>query len=239
MKVEQPLVSYGNPQKEDGYTPIANELLEAILRADFSKRQMLVILTIARMTFGYSKKSDALSGWQIASITGIDRSHISKTINELVELNVVKKLDLGRESHGIFVHELTINKHYKDWITVAKTATVADSSTVAKTATVTVAKTATVPLPKQPTHKAIKTIKTNIAKETSINSDFNINERVLIWAKKNGHTELERHLENFVLVCESKCYKYSNWDSAFMRAIKDNWAKIDPKKTNEILKGML
>ena len=113
MKVEQPLVSYGNPQKEDGYTPIANELLEAILRADFSKRQLLVILTIARMTFGYSKKSDALSGWQIASITGIDRSHISKTINELVELNVVKKLDLGRKSHGIFVHELTINKHYK------------------------------------------------------------------------------------------------------------------------------
>lgn len=159
MLVKQPTASYGNPQKEDGYTPIANELLEAILKADFSKRQLLVIMAIARMTYGYSRKADALSGWQIASMINIDRSHVSKTLNELHELNVINKLETGRESHGVLVNEIQINKKYKEWLTVAKTATVANSATVAKTATVTVAKTATEPLPKQPTHKAIKTNK--------------------------------------------------------------------------------
>lgn len=161
--VKQPTASYGNPQKEDGYTPIANELLEALLKADFSKRQLLVIMAIARMTYGYSRKADALSGWQIASMINVDRSHVSKTLNELQELNVINKLETGRESHGVLVNEIQINKKYKEWLTVAKTATVANSATVAKTATVTVAKTATQPLPKQPTHKAIKTNKTNMS----------------------------------------------------------------------------
>ncbi len=238
MKVEQPFAPYGNPQKEDGYTPIANELLEAILKADFSKRQLLVIMTIARMTYGYSKKSDALSGWQIASMTGIDRSHISKTINELVELNVIKKLDSGRESHGIFVHEISINKLYNEWLTVAV------SATVAKTAPlpihlITVAKTASLPLPKQPTHKAIKTTKESIAKtptlKTLIPSDFTVSERVKKWAANKGINNLDAHLENFILTCEKLSYKYANWDSAFMTAINDNWAKVQNKKPNGVV----
>ena len=161
MKLEQPLAVYGNPQKEDGYTPIANELLEAILKADFSKRQLLVIMTVARMTYGYSKKSDALSGWQIASMTNLDRSDVSKTINELVNLNVLIKHENGRESHGIFVNEIAINKLYKSWVTVGNLPTVVKLPTVGKTPTVTVGKTPTQPLVKHPTHKAIKTNKTN------------------------------------------------------------------------------
>lgn len=162
MKLEQPLAQYGNPQKENGYTPIANELLEQIMSFDFSKRQLLVLLAISRMTYGYSKKSDALSGWQIAKLTKLDRSSVSKTINELLELNVITKLDTGRVSHGVLVNEIAINKLYKDWLTVDKTSTVDKSSTVDKTSTVTVDKTSTQPLIKRPTHKAIKTIKQNI-----------------------------------------------------------------------------
>lgn len=230
MKLAQPLEVYGNPQKEDGYTPIANELLEAILQADFSKRQLLVIMTIARMTYGYSRKSDALSGWQIASMTNLDRSDVSKSINELVNLNVLIKHQTGRESHGVFVNEIAINKLYKSWVTVGNSPTVVKLPTVGKTPTVTVGNSPTLPLVKHPTHKAIKTIKQVLPKtgnKTSIPSDFSISERVVNWANKNAHKNLQKHLDYFVMVCEAKDYKNINWDSAFMLAIRNNWAKVE------------
>jgi phage replication O-like protein O len=171
-----------SPQIENGYTRIANELLDAILRYPFSRREYAVVMAIVRMTYGFNKKEDAISGWQLSEMTGIDRSHVSKTINELVKKNVLKKGDSGRISHGQAIALLSINKHYTAWITVAETATdtVADSytvaktaplpnqpSTVAKTATETVAELAEQPLPKQPTHKDIpKDIKDNTKDST-------------------------------------------------------------------------
>lgn len=242
MKLEQPIAVYGNPQKENGYTPIANELLEQIISFDFTKRQLIVILTIARMTYGYSKKSDALSGWQIAEMTKLDRSDVSKTISELIKMNVVVKYETGRESHGVLVHEIAINKLYKTWLTVGNLPTVGKTPTVGNLPTVTVGKTPTQPLVKHPTHKAIKTIKQDIPKKpksrtskTLIPENFSISERVRVWAEKNGHKNLEAHLENFILSANAKAYIYADWDSAFMTAIRSNWAKVETK--DESFKG--
>lgn len=161
------------PQLENGYLKIANELLEQFIIYGLSSRQWSVVMAIARMTYGYNKKSDALSGWQISKMTGIDRSHISKTINELVALNIINKHEDGRISHGVFVNELSINKNYELWNTVAKKLTVAKLAplpkniiTVAELATVTVAELAIKPLPKQPTHKDISKYNKDISKDT-------------------------------------------------------------------------
>ena len=229
MIAQQPIAGYsGAPQKENGYTPIANELLEAIMLHGFSKRQLLIIMAICRMTFGYSKKSDALSGWQISKITGIDRSDISKSIDELSKINVLIKHESGRFSHGIFVNEVSINKYYDKWLTVGKLPTVGKSPPLVFQS-ITVGKSPTRPLVKHPTHKAIKTTKASIAK-TSLPKDFFISERVTKWAEAKGHKNLKAHLDNFILTCESKNYTYVNWDSAFMKAIAANWAKVENKK---------
>jgi phage replication O-like protein O len=154
MKAEQPLAGYdGNPQIEAGYTRIANELLEAIIRYKFSSRQLNIVLCLIRKTYGYGKKSDALSCWQISIMTGINRSHVSRTIEELVQLNVIIKHPVGRMSHGVLVHELAINKLYDTWVS-----TVYEKATVYKTApytncSPTVYKTATQPSTKEHTHK--------------------------------------------------------------------------------------
>jgi phage replication O-like protein O len=168
-----------SPQIESGYTRIANELLDAIIAYPFSRREFAIVFALIRVTYGYQKKEDAISGWQLSEMTGIDRSHVSKTVADLVEKNIIRKSDSGRISHGQSVPFLSINKHYKQWLTVAEkatvrtvaktaTETVADSATVAKTAplpkqprtvadsaTETVADLAQRPLPKQPTHKEI------------------------------------------------------------------------------------
>gem|GEM_PF-2226999 len=227
------VIEFASPQKENGYTPIANELLEQIISFDFSKRQLVVIMAIARMTYGYNRKSDALSGWQIAQMTNLDRSNVSKTIAELIAMNVVTKHENGRESHGVLVNEISINKHYTNWLTVVNSTTVVKTPTVVKTTTVTVVKTTTKPLLKQPTLESNKTIKQVLQKntnKTSLPNDFSISERVKTWADKNGYDQLEKHLENFIISCEKHSYKYANWDSGFMDAIRKNWAQVTAVK---------
>ncbi len=55
---------------------------------------------------------------------------------------------------------------------------------------------------------------------------FCLSGRVKKWAEENGHGNLEAHLTAFVLVCEKKGYQYKNWDSAFMDAIRKDWAGL-------------
>ena len=66
--------------------------------------------------------------------------------------------------------------------------------------------------------------------KTSISKDFAISERVINWANREGYRDLNKHLDNFILVAQSNNYKYTDWDAAFMRAIKDNWAKVPSKE---------
>jgi len=56
---------------EDGYTRIANELLEAVMLAGLSQHQLLVFMAVMRKTYGFNKKSDWVSNEQISSMTGI------------------------------------------------------------------------------------------------------------------------------------------------------------------------
>ena len=63
-----------------------------------------------------------------------------------------------------------------------------------------------------------------------IPKDFTISQRVINWANEKGYRDLNKHLDNFILVAQSNNYKYTDWDAAFMRAIKDNWAKVASKE---------
>jgi hypothetical protein len=73
------------------------------------------------------------------------------------------------------------------------------------------------------------------SRKTSLPKDFSVSERVARWAEKNGHSNLEGHLQNFVLACQKKNYQYVDWDSAFMDAIAKNWANIQPKRNGVVL----
>lgn len=97
------------PQLESGFTQLANELLEAMLRAGFSARQWAVVMTVVRKTYGYGKKADDISLGQIVDMTGIAKPHASRTVNDLVAANVLKR------SVGTFGHRLSINKRYQQW----------------------------------------------------------------------------------------------------------------------------
>lgn len=106
------------PQLENGHIKIANELYDAILQFDLSKRELKVILFILRKTYGYNKKEDKISFSQIAKGTGLYRPHIISTVKSLKAKNIIKTSDQNSTS---YVNIYCINKLYKTWIPSTKT----------------------------------------------------------------------------------------------------------------------
>ena len=108
-----------NPQKENGFVQIANELFEAIyMQFDFTKRQLRVLSTIIRHTYGWNKKTCTMSLREISAETGIDHRHVSTALQELSEKSVLYVEGLSTETRTY-----KLNKNYDEW-GVTKTATV-------------------------------------------------------------------------------------------------------------------
>ncbi|WP_056439314.1 replication protein [Massilia sp. Root335] len=98
------------PQLEDGFTMIANELLEAVLGGSFSHREQSVIFTIIRKTYGYGKKEDDMSAAQIGAMCGLARQHVTSTLNALAARNVITK---RQGTYGMIVG---VQKDHRRWI---------------------------------------------------------------------------------------------------------------------------
>lgn len=98
-----------SPQMEHGYVRIANELLDAILAYPFTARQMKVVMAIVRKTYGYQKLVDDVSASQLAAVCGLQRTHVTATLNELASMNIITKVP------GTYGSVVGINKHYRDW----------------------------------------------------------------------------------------------------------------------------
>lgn len=147
-----------SPQLENGYTRLANELLDALIGAGLTARQWAVVMAVIRKTYGFNKKSDEIGLSQLSLSTGIDKSHVSRAVRELEALNV-----LTREA-GTHGHRLGVNKNHKQW-GVAESATglpnqqrlLNEQLGVAESATLGVAELAIQGLPnQQPQKKGIK-----------------------------------------------------------------------------------
>ena len=103
-----------SPQVEDGFTRVANELLEAILRFGFTQRQLLVLLTVIRKTYGFGKKEDDMSASQIAAMCSMHRPHVATVLGELDRMNVISK------SPGRYGMLIGVNKQYSNWLPIER-----------------------------------------------------------------------------------------------------------------------
>ena len=80
-----------NPQKENGFTPIASELVEALAKVNLSAYESRVLWALLRKTYGWHKKADRISRSQFAEITKLDPRHISRTLSNLVSRKIIIK----------------------------------------------------------------------------------------------------------------------------------------------------
>ena len=93
---------------DDGYTRIANELLEAVMLAGLTQHQLLVFLAVMRKTYGFNKKLDWVSNEQLSELTGILPHKCSAAKSVLVK-------------RGIFIQSgrnIGINNVVSEWSTL-------------------------------------------------------------------------------------------------------------------------
>jgi phage replication O-like protein O len=101
-----------SPQVEDGYTRIANELLEAIYSTGFNGTQFKILLCIIRYTYGFKRKSHDLSIGFISKATGVSRRYISAELSRLIDSKVITVL---QEHTDTTSRVLALNKNYTQW----------------------------------------------------------------------------------------------------------------------------
>lgn len=110
-------MSLESPQLEDGFTPVANPIMEALARTQLSGYEWRVLLFLLRKTYGWSKRSDVISLSQFVDGTGLDRRHVARTIKSLVRKRIVAvdSAKLGTSKMSTY----TFNKHFGEWVASA------------------------------------------------------------------------------------------------------------------------
>lgn len=102
-------------QKENGYTTVANELLEAITGSNLTLRETKIILCVIRYTYGFQRKEAELSLRFISVATNIKYRHTQTVLSNLLSKNI---LMIKRENQGITGRIISLNKNYDSWNTL-------------------------------------------------------------------------------------------------------------------------
>jgi len=101
-----------NPQKENGYVPIANEIYDAMALFRIPGECEQVLKVIIRKTYGFNKKADNIANSQICDATGLHRANVSRSLARLVANKIVIKTDT-KSHEGL---RLMLNKNYEQWV---------------------------------------------------------------------------------------------------------------------------
>jgi len=101
-----------SPQKEKGFTPIANEILDETCRYKFNGAQLRIIIKIWRLTYGYSRKDHDFSITFLSQVTGLSESAVKKELRFLINSQVlVVTKDATRSKSRM----LSFEKDYEKW----------------------------------------------------------------------------------------------------------------------------
>lgn len=102
-----------SPQKENGYTPIANELLDALCRLHLSGSEWSYLHALIRKTYGFNKKEDWVTNSQICTLTGMRKERVSEAKRSLISKNIVTEKR----------NKISIQKDYERWQELRKSVT--------------------------------------------------------------------------------------------------------------------
>ena len=100
-----------NVQTKNGFTRIANELYDKIIKAKLNGSQAKILHAIIRNTYGYNRKTTNLSYNYLAKATNISQRQAVDTLKSLKDMNMVFVTDNGKGK----TNTLSINKDFDTW----------------------------------------------------------------------------------------------------------------------------
>ena len=105
-----------NPQKENGYTAIANEIMEFLCHYRIPGEERQIFDTIVRKTYGFNKCEDIISLSQFVEATGIKKPNVVGAINSLLSKKIIVVIQKDNEAAKVY----KINKNYEQWKSLSK-----------------------------------------------------------------------------------------------------------------------
>lgn len=105
-----------SPQIEDGYTKIANELMDHLCHYRIPGEERQVLDCIFRKTYGWGKIEDAIALSQFVEMTGMKKPNIIGAIKSLLSKKIIIVIQKDNRSGHIY----KINKDYETWQPLSK-----------------------------------------------------------------------------------------------------------------------
>lgn len=205
-----------SPQKENGYTPIAHEIMEALAKIKIPGQARQILDVIFRKTYGWGKCADKISLKQFVELTGLPKVRVCRGIQNLLSMNLITK-------NGNAISHFTkngndydviygIQKDYDKWQTLPKKTTLPKKIThVTKKVLETLPKMVTLPIKTTntkltitkdvPFGKIVSYLNEKSGKRFQPTTDET--KRVIVARWNQGYT-----LEDFKKVIDIKCGKW-------------------------------
>ncbi len=101
-----------NPQRENGHTDIAHEVLEALMQAKLNGTQWDLVMAVIRRTWGWHKKQDYISLKLFQKLTGRHRNLIARELASLQKRNIIQQTRKPTLDQGA---KWKINKNWETW----------------------------------------------------------------------------------------------------------------------------
>ena len=105
------------PQLEDGYTRIADTILEKIAKTKLNGTQFRILMVVWRSTYGWQKKEHELSENYLSKATDIHKQQIKRELKTLIKLGIVT---VKKEPTFNTGRVLAFNKNYINSTQVSK-----------------------------------------------------------------------------------------------------------------------
>lgn len=103
-----------SPQTENGFTKLANELLDELSKVKMSGSEWQFMMCLIRKTYGYNKKEDWITNSQIATMSGLRKERVSEAKTRLLERRIVTEKR----------NKISIQKDHEEWIELRKSVSV-------------------------------------------------------------------------------------------------------------------
>ncbi|SFE42594.1 phage replication protein O [Paenibacillus algorifonticola] len=100
------------PQKENGFTAVANEILDEICQYKFNGSQLRIIMKVWRLTYGYSRKDHEFARTFLQEVTGLSESTVKTEVTALIKNKVLIVTQKETSTDG---RKLAFNKNYEEW----------------------------------------------------------------------------------------------------------------------------
>lgn len=95
---------------DDGFTRIANLLLEALALARLNGVQKGICLFLFRRTYGWNRRADAVTLSEFAQACGSSPSYISRQLNDLIEKNIICRVSYQPGKTPIYTFVTTVGE---------------------------------------------------------------------------------------------------------------------------------